>query len=1646
MQKTKTNAVLTKALSCFCAVLMLFGALYVPVAFNISAANPLQVVADEETFFDMSDTFGSSSITGVNKEELDASGVGFAGWGAQLGTANDDASNKVILAYREKMETWATAGALRLNKKVGDEYRTYNLEPSTTYIVSLQVRCLSSSVFTDADKTAFECYVSLGYGAKKSTQENNFCNAMDTKLYKIVSTKAESGVYTIQTQDGNETYACSPEWQNVIYTFTTPADFKGQDTALAIYSNSRTFFRAEIDNISVTKLGANTGVVILNDHYSGKTEIIKGEIGSTYTLPDISDRATQADHGFEGWFADKDRTQAIDSVAFAKNTAKVYSKWDAPVSITFVNTLTGAEEDVSGKAGESFEYPADPVDANGEQYFMGWYTTQSYTEEHTSGKFGYTSAKLYSLWMSSIPQLYQDFENYTKDEYTVKTESSGNKTKSNHPYFAIPMSKQSEVTASENSGYAIKFDWDAEMTANNDDINAYNAAERYYEYDNYIYLGKGVQNSTQYTIKFKYKIEKVGSKLDFYVLSAKDHNAWDNYVRYNSGYKTYTVSDEWQEFSYTFTTNFKVADAATLFLGVRMENNADTVIYIDDVSVTTVQPYEAGVTVVTGIDGVSDIVLVGKRGEKFELPTLTHPLGAEFEGWYTDKDFLEELNTDTYARKPLTVYAKWGSAPITFENYPYNTSEVLCFGTRLSIANENGVGTDDNYALRWNFVGDSIYEVKDDGEIVYENTRATQKDHVATVGSVSEGTLYRVTLDYKSAADSKSPYFIRLVTAKSHNIWDSWTAQTAKLKVNGGEQGWNTAEFIFIAKPTNNGNTLYIEFTSGDSSKTAYINALVDNVKVEAITGTFVHISSGTEAVKDVIVEGKAGDTFKLPEIYSSGKVELLGLYYDSAFTKPFIETVMPKGATYLYAKIGTFVQDFSTYEYDTGEFFELTKEDGYGYDDNSALTWELDGPKTYYQGANLVTHASRGNQWDHGVTIHTPVKDGVVYKVTYYYKASKDTNVDVYITPVIAGSNIWWQDVRKKYDALRTTVVKGGSDWTKVEFIIGGEVFKSGTLVGDRLILLLNTKTNDITNYANIRIDNVKVEQIYAPYVYFDGQNGDLGTLVRGKAGDAISAPSVTKVGYDFVGWYTDKEGTVPFTQTVFKEDTAVTVYAKWSKSNIAIYDYERFYLANGGSTSWVLGDAQVLDFAHAKSGNKAVLFDRTQTYNNGSSFVVLADATQLFELDRNNKYLVTVNYYVEEAPSGSINMSIVAGGYGNAWTGINDKCTVGENISITAASVAIYTKKWLSKTFALDLSCLESHTAYDELYLCIKSGANWKIWIDDITVITIPDGMSAVSIDTSGCKEIPASIVGKTGESFANKLPEEPVMEGMHFSGYFTKQADGTFLELKREDMKFQQNPYAIYARFLAYEISENFDDGKYARLTETYKHSYSIYDFDYEIYDSALEGNSAENVTSGRYSLHRKGNTMYFENAVILTLGNQIAASQKYTVSFKVKLGKYRQTDGAVKIVSGKSSTYAWTTTGDYYPIVSIKELLDGQWHEVSYTFNSVEAFACIQTPGYVELFMDDFKFSIADDSVPLSTPISYTEYVPAERDEQGNLIYKDDTAVDITSIIDVSLYLDNDGYMLWVIIGVAGGVILIAAAVVTIILVKKKKRKA
>ena len=158
------------------------------------------------------------------------------------------------------------------------------------------------------------------------------------------------------------------------------------------------------------------------------------------------------------------------------------------------------------------------------------------------------------------------------------------------------------------------------------------------------------------------------------------------------------------------------------------------------------------------------------------------------------------------------------------------------------------------------------------------------------------------------------------------------------------------------------------------------------------------------------------------------------------------------------------------------------------------------------------------------------------------------------------------------------------------------------------------------------------------------------------------------------------------------------------------------------------------------------------------------------------------------------------------------------------------------------------------------------------------------------------------------------------------------------------------------------------------------------DYELYDARISGNSRENVHGGNYSIHRKGND--FHTACFQILPETSEATKRlipgliYKMTMWVKLESKKQDTGAVKIACSQSAYYAWAIDGDWYNVAAIKDLKEGEWTELSFTFYATSCYLSVQTPGNVSMYFDDVTLELlyGAKTADSSQSVKIEEYSP------------------------------------------------------------------
>lgn len=1281
-----------------------------------------------------------------------------------------------------------------------------------------------------------------------------------------------------------------------------------------------------------------------------------------------------------------------------------------------------------GNEGEEIEYPELENDGLS---FLGWYKDADFNDKFEAVTFPEGITPLYAKWGGEI----FDFDSY-----------------GNSSSLTVSMNIEKGSAIGYNSNEALHFDFDGDSVWKTEG----DKVTYYYQRDNGLdhrAVITELKNNTAYKISYYVKAREATCGFNIRLATGHGSNIFESntlrqYTTTLTEFGADDVSDEWIKVEHIIVTDFAISSAKTgddLFILFDVdEKKPETKVdlLLDRVVVSEIT--DKMVVFNTNVPSEDPIYIFGNEGDEIEFPEVENS-GLNFAGWYTDKEFVNEF-TDTTFSAPLTMlYAKWTGDIIEFDDYGYNMS----LKPSTSVKKENGLGENDDFALGFNFVGDKVWE----GSTLFWQ-RSNDLDHRAAIVTVKDKTTYTITYTIK-VEEANSPFSVRFATGHGSNIFEGGARiynETARnfseTDVGGGYIKRTVVLTTEFGETTGSSpDELFILFSVLKKEKGTVVNAFVDKVTVvETPDANGVFFDSNAEGVDNDFQLGEIGGDIVFPT-FTNGEAEFLGWYADKYCEIPFAETKIKEGFMTAYAKWSTLPITFENYAYqdtNTGRFgtnMSIVSAAGVGVDDDYKLNFNFYGDviRGYSNTGKPVYWRERIDSSFDNIARLGVLQNKTAYTVSFMYKANAEANADAKVTFMTGdASNIWLTQSVTAYRYANIILSKDNIGWTKAEVTFITD-FKQNN--GEMLFLTLSGA--DATVREGIRMDfdfdNVVVEKVEKPYIFFDAQEDGFTCFAKGKAGERIVLPETNpkRVGFDFAGWFLDKEATIPLTQTEFEDGKAIIVYAGWTKSNYALYDFENYGLTKSSGYLIISDGMSVGKVGAARSGENSIKLDRTGLKK--VSCAIIADNANRVELEPGKRYAVSFWYYVEKRSASDAKISFRTAGRSNAFenaVGISD---------VVSVSVVAETGVWKQRTVVVDTSLIKDKY----LYIVVEQGLDGVFYVDDIEINTLPEGYVAYTVDNGECDAVPQYVAGPIGSSFANKLPKNPKKTNHVFVGYIAVDESGNREDLIPEKMVFSDKKLQIIATFVRLNTLQNFDDGEYLTFLGAYN-DYAAFDFDYEIYNANKQGNSKDNVASGNYALHRKGNSMYVESAQILTQNQRLVPGQRYTITMKVKLGKHLHTDGAVKVFSNFSAYYPWAKTGDAYPIAVIADLKENEWKEVSYTFYAVEEYLSIQTPGYVELFIDDIVIKRVTGDVELSKPPAFTEYVVAKRDETGAII-EGDTAIDISSIIDPTLKVPSGSGL---IIGgkntnvfiVIGAVVLVAVAVLLMALKKRKNKKA
>lgn len=1037
-------------------------------------------------------------------------------------------------------------------------------------------------------------------------------------------------------------------------------------------------------------------------------------------------------------------------------------------------------------------------------------------------------------------------------------------------------------------------------------------------------------------------------------------------------------------------------------------------VYIDDMSISITQPRK--VMVIFDSQGGSECPpLSVAAGFKFTLPTPTKD-GYSFIGWFTEPDGAGTRASSTAPQTDIKYYAKWAKG---------DSAVFLDFENGLKPGHVNQVGS--GFFKSGN--GDT-----DHGKVmVYEPTNDLARPRMLDEkAKVLPDTDYIISFEYivKSLPNSASFAFDFATALGTGNdvgttAYEVYTRIAGKNLLSDVVPGntdtvgkWKTANIV-IHTPADVGTGYLAAFGVSGSGTVIWFDNM-EITRVDKDSDPILYIDYGYDGITEVR-SGKAGDPITLRNPVRDGYI-FEGWLDENG--NDFTAAQYPAhGVIYAYAvwynstpRIVTFddmpekLSKNSAGKYVTAACFSIVPEKG--------------------QGKTKALKYSQGNGQEKFFALNDgntnlTVKKNTTYQVKVRYLRESGASQTTVCFATADASN--WFIGRKVQSPLTKLESKKGI-WQ--EFTIFFTPDKDGALFAG-----IKGGANNV-----IYIDNIEIRELsrHDVVLSFSADEVGISKYLVGRAGSPIdpsNIPVINVKNYVFVGWFIDKEYTTPFKGNVFPSKS-MTVYAKTAIAEKYVIDFTD-YPYEGDTTSQVIS-ATVMSISRGGPSSDgdgcALLFDNTTEKQTGEKKkLILGSGSQGMPLQAGMSYLIAYDYYFipAEGGGGGFSVTFANTNNGNMWSDyVLSSSSSAVNMGLRDA------KKWYT-----DYSILttDNNIKNKVLAASISVPIDAKVYIDNIRVLAVREGYAAIGYSTSSGK-VPEPSVVKIGSTL--KLPSVKTESEFVHLGW----RDG--------DVVITDKSYTVMkSTVLLAEISvKKFTEG-FEKTGYKYKFGKWGCEPDMEIYDSASNSNSADNVHGGRYSYHRIGKDPSFR-AYSLQFNNYmskytLSSGTTYTVSMWVKVENPIHKLGAIELISSTKAAIPWSYDGDRYAIASIASIADGDWHEISFVITPVTHYLSIVTPGNLSIYIDDVTVEYTPDAVT-SDSVKYDEYIPCLLNEDGTYSTGNENMLAAYNVVKGDPIADEEnsdsfvGSSLFVTVIVCAAAVLLSFSTAAVLAVLNKKK--
>jgi|GEM_PF-5694693 len=363
MLSNKTSKIFRKVISAVLSFALIIGVCVMPAAANAQTLNYLY--QKEYTFDKGSSTrYAGETAADIFGDERQISHALFS--------RGENEDNGYLKASNLYQSTSAKYDTFLFNDADG----LFDLMSSSEYTLTMRVMVKSAQKGFIKNSITYPLSnqyttLKLVYGVPAQIAENSA--SADTEIGRVVRVGTQATSFTA-IQGSEKTYAVG-EWVDLTYTFTTPASFGSNGSALALSFESYNGVQIFIDDVKIDKT--------LNITVNAKG----GTISKTKFPHKIGDKVNienpkyQAGYDFEGWYLDTNLTTPFTDTVITKENCEVtlYAKYS--------NTHFSFESYIPYNSTYSFATPfvstvEDETAPHGKKVFQYRYVPETYNQHY----------------------------------------------------------------------------------------------------------------------------------------------------------------------------------------------------------------------------------------------------------------------------------------------------------------------------------------------------------------------------------------------------------------------------------------------------------------------------------------------------------------------------------------------------------------------------------------------------------------------------------------------------------------------------------------------------------------------------------------------------------------------------------------------------------------------------------------------------------------------------------------------------------------------------------------------------------------------------------------------------------------------------------------------------------------------------------------------------------------------------------------------------------------------------------------------------------------------------------------------------------------------------------------------------------------